>query len=185
MFLIWEERRGAGGGFIRTADAGGHAQPWKSRWWRRFASRRCAGGGKRRRLRRRLTKIWVAMVVCGCWILLQIPPGVRAQWQSVENSIADLTAGAILLDARPPMAWATESCVAVDAAGALHVWTLYKDGGFRGLRFGSGRRNIVPPFSRLYAAICRLRRNRRSPFTLCCRWMPRRAAMGLRQSPMR
>jgi hypothetical protein len=48
-----------------------------------------------------------------------------AQWKTVEQSIRDLVRGSVLLDARPPMVWATESCLAVDGDGALHVWTLF------------------------------------------------------------
>lgn len=51
-----------------------------------------------------------------------------AQWLAVERSIRDLVGGSIVLEARPPMSWASECCVAIDAAGGLHVWTLYKDG---------------------------------------------------------
>jgi len=50
------------------------------------------------------------------------------QWEAVEGSIPDLVAESELLDARPPMSWAKESCVAVDREGRMHVWTLYKDG---------------------------------------------------------
>jgi hypothetical protein len=50
-----------------------------------------------------------------------------AQWEAVERSVAGLVANAVLLDARPPMSWATESCLALDQHGGLHVWTLYKD----------------------------------------------------------
>jgi hypothetical protein len=51
-----------------------------------------------------------------------------AQWQAVESSIPDLLPRAILLDARPPLSWASDCCIALDPAGRLHVWTLYKDG---------------------------------------------------------
>jgi hypothetical protein len=51
-----------------------------------------------------------------------------SQWQSVERSIRDLVPESILLEARPPMSWATESCIAIDPDGVLHIWTLYKDG---------------------------------------------------------
>jgi hypothetical protein len=51
-----------------------------------------------------------------------------AQWQAVERSIRDFVPGATLLDARPPMAWAKESSLAVDSEGRLHVWTLFRDG---------------------------------------------------------
>jgi hypothetical protein len=51
-----------------------------------------------------------------------------AQWQAIERSIRDFVPGAHLLDARAPMAWATESTLAVDAEGRLHVWTLFRDG---------------------------------------------------------
>jgi hypothetical protein len=50
------------------------------------------------------------------------------QWESVERSIRDLVPESILLEARPPMSWATESCIAIDPDGVLHIWTLYKDG---------------------------------------------------------
>jgi hypothetical protein len=50
------------------------------------------------------------------------------QWQVVEQSIGELVSGATVLDARPPVSWASECCIAVDAGGKLHVWTLYKDG---------------------------------------------------------
>jgi hypothetical protein len=50
-----------------------------------------------------------------------------AQWEAVESSVAGLVTNAVLLDARAPMSWATESCLALDQHGALHVWTLYKD----------------------------------------------------------
>ncbi len=51
-----------------------------------------------------------------------------SQWQAVERSIRDLVADSVLLDARPPMSWASDCCIAIDANGGLHVWTLYKDG---------------------------------------------------------
>jgi hypothetical protein len=51
-----------------------------------------------------------------------------SQWDAVERSVRDLVPGSILLEARPPMSWATESCIAIDPDGRLHVWTLYKDG---------------------------------------------------------
>jgi hypothetical protein len=51
-----------------------------------------------------------------------------SQWQSVERSIRDLVPESILLEARPPMSWASESCIAIDPDGILHIWTLYKDG---------------------------------------------------------
>ena len=51
-----------------------------------------------------------------------------AQWQAVERSIKDLVAESVVLDARPPMSWASDCCVSIDAEGGLHVWTLYKDG---------------------------------------------------------
>ncbi|MCL2639340.1 MAG: hypothetical protein FWD53_00695, partial [Phycisphaerales bacterium] len=52
----------------------------------------------------------------------------KTQWEVVEGSIRDLISESVLLDARPPMSWAKESCVAVDGDGGMHVWTLYKDG---------------------------------------------------------
>jgi hypothetical protein len=51
-----------------------------------------------------------------------------AQWQAVEKSIWDLSPRSALLDARPPMAWASETCITIDAQGRVNVWTLYKDG---------------------------------------------------------
>jgi hypothetical protein len=51
-----------------------------------------------------------------------------SQWDAVERSVRDLVPGSILLEARPPMSWASESCIAIDPEGRLHVWTLYKDG---------------------------------------------------------
>ena len=51
-----------------------------------------------------------------------------AQWQAVERSIKDLVAESVVLDARPPMSWASDCCLSIDAKGGLHVWTLYKDG---------------------------------------------------------
>jgi hypothetical protein len=50
-----------------------------------------------------------------------------AQWEAVERSVAGLVTNAVLLDARAPMSWATESCLSLDQHGGLHVWTLYKD----------------------------------------------------------
>jgi hypothetical protein len=50
------------------------------------------------------------------------------QWLGVERSIGDLLAGAVLMEARPPMSWAAESCIAIDKSGRLHIWALYKDG---------------------------------------------------------
>ena len=52
----------------------------------------------------------------------------QAQWQAVERSIWDLSPRSALLDARPPMSWATETCISIDAQGRVNVWTLYKDG---------------------------------------------------------
>src|SRR5262249_25424524 len=49
----------------------------------------------------------------------------QSQWQAVERSIWDLSPKSALLDARPPMSWATETCIAIDATGRLNVWTLY------------------------------------------------------------
>ena len=46
----------------------------------------------------------------------------------MERSIRDFLPNATLLEARPPMAWASESTLAVDAEGRLHVWTLFRDG---------------------------------------------------------
>ena len=51
-----------------------------------------------------------------------------AQWLAVERSIKDLVAESVVLDARPPMSWASNCCLSIDAEGGLHVWTLYKDG---------------------------------------------------------
>jgi hypothetical protein len=51
-----------------------------------------------------------------------------AQWEAVERSVRDLVPDSILLEARPPMSWATDSCIAIAPDGRLHVWTLYKDG---------------------------------------------------------
>jgi len=51
-----------------------------------------------------------------------------AQWKAVEKSIWDLSPRAALLDARPPMAWASETCITIDAQGRVNVWALYKDG---------------------------------------------------------
>ncbi len=51
-----------------------------------------------------------------------------SQWQAVERSIRDLVPDSVLLEARPPMSWAIDSCIAIDPAGRLHIWTLYKDG---------------------------------------------------------
>jgi hypothetical protein len=51
-----------------------------------------------------------------------------SQWQAVERSVLDLAPQSILLDARPPMSWASETCISIDARGGLNVWTLYKDG---------------------------------------------------------
>ncbi len=52
----------------------------------------------------------------------------KSQWQAVEKSIWDLSPHSALLDARPPMSWASETCLSIDAAGCLNVWTLYRDG---------------------------------------------------------
>ena len=52
----------------------------------------------------------------------------KSQWQAVEKSIWDLSPRSALLDAKPPMSWATETCLSIDASGSLNVWTLYKDG---------------------------------------------------------
>ena len=54
--------------------------------------------------------------------------GRDAQWLAVERSIKDLVAESVVLDARPPMSWASDCCLSIDAEGGLHVWTLYKDG---------------------------------------------------------
>jgi hypothetical protein len=51
-----------------------------------------------------------------------------AQWQAVERSIWDLSPRSALLDARPPMSWASDTCIAIDAQGRVNVWTLYRDG---------------------------------------------------------
>lgn len=51
-----------------------------------------------------------------------------SQWAAVERSVRDLVPGSVLLEARPPMSWASEACIAIDPDGRLHVWTLYKDG---------------------------------------------------------
>jgi hypothetical protein len=52
----------------------------------------------------------------------------QTQWQAIERSIWDLSPRSALLDARPPMSWATETCISIDGDGRLNVWTLYKDG---------------------------------------------------------
>jgi hypothetical protein len=52
----------------------------------------------------------------------------QSQWQAIERSIWDLSPRSALLDARPPMSWATETCISIDGDGRLNVWTLYKDG---------------------------------------------------------
>jgi hypothetical protein len=52
----------------------------------------------------------------------------EAQWQAIERSIWDLSPRSALLDAKPPMSWATETCISIDGDGCLNVWTLYKDG---------------------------------------------------------
>jgi hypothetical protein len=52
----------------------------------------------------------------------------QAQWQAIERSIWDLSPRSALLDAKPPMSWATETCISIDGDGKLNVWTLYKDG---------------------------------------------------------
>ncbi|MGN6368524.1 MAG: hypothetical protein ACTHN5_09710 [Phycisphaerae bacterium] len=54
--------------------------------------------------------------------------GRDAQWLAVERSIKDLVSGSVVLDARPPMSWASDCCLSIDGDGGLHVWTLYKDG---------------------------------------------------------
>jgi hypothetical protein len=51
-----------------------------------------------------------------------------AQWQAVERSIWDLSPNSALLEARPPMSWASETCIAIDGKGRVNVWTLYRDG---------------------------------------------------------
>jgi hypothetical protein len=51
-----------------------------------------------------------------------------AQWDAVERSILDLSPRSALLDAKPPMSWASETCITIDAQGRVNVWTLYKDG---------------------------------------------------------
>jgi len=55
-------------------------------------------------------------------------PDRPAQWQAVERSIWDLSPKSALLDAKPPMSWASETCISIDAQGCVNVWTLYKDG---------------------------------------------------------
>ncbi len=52
----------------------------------------------------------------------------QTQWQAIERSIWDLSPRSALLDAKPPMSWATETCISIDGDGRLNVWTLYKDG---------------------------------------------------------
>src|ERR1043165_1684970 len=49
-------------------------------------------------------------------------------WQAVERSIWNLSPRSALLDAKPPMSWATDTCLSIDAAGRVNVWTLYRDG---------------------------------------------------------
>jgi hypothetical protein len=68
-----------------------------------------------------------------------------SQWAAVERSVRDLVPGSILLDARPPMSWATESCIAIDPEGNLHIWTLYKDGAswFALREWASEHRNLL------------------------------------------
>jgi hypothetical protein len=51
-----------------------------------------------------------------------------AQWDAVERSIWDLSPRSALLDAKPPMSWASETCISIDAQGRVNVWALYKDG---------------------------------------------------------
>jgi hypothetical protein len=60
---------------------------------------------------------------------LPTPSSREAQWAAVERSIWDLSPRSALLDAKPPMSWATETCIAIDKAGRLNVWTLYKESG--------------------------------------------------------
>ena len=50
------------------------------------------------------------------------------QWGVVERAIWDLAPRSALLDARPPMTWAAETSLVIDAAGRVNVWTFYKDG---------------------------------------------------------
>lgn len=52
----------------------------------------------------------------------------NSQWQAIERSIWDLSPRSALLDAKPPMSWAAETCISIDGDGRLNVWTLYKDG---------------------------------------------------------
>ncbi len=68
-----------------------------------------------------------------------------AQWHAVERSIRDLVPHSILLDARPPISWATETCIAIDPDGRLHVWTLHKDGAtwFALREWASEHRNLL------------------------------------------
>jgi len=60
--------------------------------------------------------------------VVELEMGRGSQWETVEESIRDLVVESVVLDARPPMVWAKEACVAVDGEGGMHVWMLYKDG---------------------------------------------------------
>jgi hypothetical protein len=50
------------------------------------------------------------------------------QWRVVEQAIWDLAPRSAVLDARPPMSWAGETSLVIDAAGRVNVWTLFRDG---------------------------------------------------------
>jgi uncharacterized membrane protein len=67
------------------------------------------------------------------------------QWQAVERSIWDLSPRSALLDARPPMSWASETCLSIDGQGRVNVWTLYKDGAswFALREWASEHRNLL------------------------------------------
>ena len=68
-----------------------------------------------------------------------------AQWQAVERSIWDLLPKSVLIEAKPPMSWATDTCIAIDREGRLHIWTLYKDGAswFALREWASEHRNLL------------------------------------------
>lgn len=71
--------------------------------------------------------------------------GRAAQWQAVERSIWDLLPKSVLLEAKPPMSWAADTCIAIDQKGHLHVWTLYRDGAswFALREWASEHRNLL------------------------------------------